>query len=116
MFAFRPRLIDALQDYDRVRFMRDVGAGLTVGVVALPLAMAFAIASGLKPEAGLITAVVAVRAMRVASLTAPDTVRESASHNGAEGSPKTAASVSSAPPGWLDITLWFSLAAVATMR
>ncbi len=63
----------------------------------------------------LITAVVAVRAMRVASLTAPDTVRESTSYNGAEGSPKTAASVSSAPPGWLDTTLWFSLAAVATM-
>ncbi len=38
--------------------MRDVGAGLTVGVVALPLAMAFAIASGLKPEAGLFTAIV----------------------------------------------------------
>ncbi len=39
--------------------MRDLGAGLTVGVVALPLAMAFAIASGLKPEAGLWTAIIA---------------------------------------------------------
>lgn len=57
--SFRPRFIDALQDYDRPRFMRDVGAGLTVGVVALPLAMAFAIASGLKPEAGLFTAIIA---------------------------------------------------------
>ena len=56
---FRPKLIDALQGYDRPRFMRDVGAGLTVGVVALPLAMAFAIASGLKPEAGLFTAIIA---------------------------------------------------------
>ena len=56
---FRPKLIDALQGYDRQRFMRDVGAGLTVGVVALPLAMAFAIASGLKPEAGLFTAIIA---------------------------------------------------------
>jgi hypothetical protein len=41
------------------RLTRDVGAGLTVGVVALPLAMAFAIASGLKPEAGLFTAIIA---------------------------------------------------------
>ena len=56
---FRPRLIDALQGYDRARFARDFAAGLTVAVVALPLAMAFAIASGLKPEAGLFTAIIA---------------------------------------------------------
>ena len=56
---FRPRLIDCLQGYDRARFAKDVAAGLTVGVVALPLAMAFAIASGLKPEAGLFTAIIA---------------------------------------------------------
>jgi SulP family sulfate permease len=58
-FAFRPRLLDALRGYDRARFARDLGAGLTVGIVALPLAMAFAIASGLKPEAGLWTAIIA---------------------------------------------------------
>jgi SulP family sulfate permease len=58
-FAFRPRLLDALRGYDSSRFGRDLGAGLTVGVVALPLAMAFAIASGLKPEAGLWTAIIA---------------------------------------------------------
>ena len=56
---FRPRLLDALQGYNQQRFAKDVGAGLTVGVVALPLAMAFAIASGLKPEAGLFTAIIA---------------------------------------------------------
>ena len=39
--------------------MQDIGAGLTVGMVALPLAMAFAIASGLKPEAGIFTAIIA---------------------------------------------------------
>ena len=44
---FRPRLLDSLSAYDRASFARDVGAGLTVGVVAMPLAMAFAIASGL---------------------------------------------------------------------
>jgi SulP family sulfate permease len=57
---FRPKLADTLAGgYTRERFMRDLGAGLTVGVVALPLAMAFAIASGLKPEAGLFTAIIA---------------------------------------------------------
>lgn len=58
-FSFRPRLLDALAGYDRDRFLRDLGAGITVGVVALPLAMAFAIASGLPPEAGLWTAIIA---------------------------------------------------------
>lgn len=56
---FRPRLFDVIQGYDRPRLITDIGAGLTVGVVALPLAMAFAIASGLKPEAGLFTAIIA---------------------------------------------------------
>ena len=56
---FRPSLFDALRGYSREQLLRDVGAGATVGVVALPLAMAFAMASGLKPEAGLITAIVA---------------------------------------------------------
>lgn len=56
---FRPQLLDSLQGYNRQRFAQDVGAGMTVGVVALPLAMAFAIASGLKPEAGLFTAIIA---------------------------------------------------------
>ena len=57
--AFRPKLIDALRGYDRQRFFKDLGAGLTVSVVALPISMAFAIACGLKPEAGLVTAIVA---------------------------------------------------------
>ncbi len=56
---FRPKLLDCLHGYNRERFSQDVGAGITVGVVALPLAMAFAIASGLKPEAGLFTAIIA---------------------------------------------------------
>jgi sulfate permease, SulP family len=56
---FRPRLLESLQGYNRQRLVQDVGAGMTVGVVALPLAMAFAIASGLKPEAGLFTAIIA---------------------------------------------------------
>lgn len=57
-FSFRPRTLEALRHYSRARFWADLGAGATVGIVALPLAMAFAIASGLKPEAGLWTAII----------------------------------------------------------
>ena len=56
---FKPKLLEAFEGYNRERLVQDVGAGITVGVVALPLAMAFAIASGLKPEAGLFTAIIA---------------------------------------------------------
>jgi SulP family sulfate permease len=56
---FRPRLLQSLRGYDRRHLPKDIGAGITVGVVALPLAMAFAIASGVKPEAGIFTAVIA---------------------------------------------------------
>ncbi|HVG04763.1 MAG TPA: SulP family inorganic anion transporter [Burkholderiaceae bacterium] len=56
---FRPYLINSLRDYDRARFVKDVSAGVTVGIVALPLAMAFGIASGAKPEQGLFTAIIA---------------------------------------------------------
>lgn len=55
---FRPVLLAALRHYDRAQFVRDLSAGVTVGIVALPLAMAFAIASGLPPEAGLSTAII----------------------------------------------------------
>ncbi|CAM5781969.1 SulP family inorganic anion transporter [Ottowia pentelensis] len=58
-FSFHPRIIDALAGYNRARLMADIGAGLTVAVVALPLAMAFAIASGLPPQAGIFTAIIA---------------------------------------------------------
>ena len=51
-------MIDALAGYDRRTLVADVVAGLTVGVVALPLAMAFGIASGVTPEAGIYTAIV----------------------------------------------------------
>ncbi len=54
-----PKSIVCLRDYSARQFRADLGAGLVVGLVALPLAMAFAIASGLGPERGLYTAVVA---------------------------------------------------------
>src|SRR5438309_8792945 len=57
--SFRPKLFECLRNYSRQDFFSDLIAGLTVGIVALPLAMAFGIASGVKPEAGIFTAVVA---------------------------------------------------------
>ncbi|QWD73831.1 STAS domain-containing protein [Polynucleobacter sp. TSB-Sco08W16] len=56
---FHPKILDSFKDYNRTLFTKDVLAGITVGIVALPLAMAFAIASGLKPEAGIFTAIIA---------------------------------------------------------
>ena len=56
---FRPKLWDSIKNYKFEDFWSDLSAGITVGVVALPLAMAFAIASGLKPEAGIYTAIIA---------------------------------------------------------
>ncbi len=54
-----PKLLTTLKTYDRAQFAADVGAGVIVGIVALPLAIAFAIASGLTPDRGLYTAVIA---------------------------------------------------------
>jgi sulfate permease, SulP family len=56
--TWRPKLFEALATYDRRTFAADLVAGLTVGVVALPLAMAFGIASGVTPQAGIYTAIV----------------------------------------------------------
>jgi len=57
--VFVPKIVTALKDYDREKFLGDLVAGLIVGVVALPLAIAFAIASGVTPDRGLWTAIVA---------------------------------------------------------
>ena len=55
---FRPKLFDTLKNYNAAQFKKDVMAGLIVGIVALPLSIAFAIASGVSPEKGLVTAVI----------------------------------------------------------
>src|SRR5436190_6659872 len=57
--AWLPKSILLLRGYDRHKFLSDLIAGVTVGFVALPLAMAFAIASGVPPQAGLYCAIVA---------------------------------------------------------
>jgi SulP family sulfate permease len=56
---FKPKLIDTLKNYRKDQFFKDVIAGIIVGVVALPLAIAFAIASGVSPEKGIFTAIIA---------------------------------------------------------
>src|SRR5437588_2340798 len=56
---FEPKLLACLRTYNRKQFLADLLAGVVVGIVALPLAMAFAIASGVSPEKGLYTAIVA---------------------------------------------------------
>ena len=53
-----PKSVLLLRDYDRHKFLSDLIAGITVGLVALPLAMAFAIASGVSPQAGIYCAIV----------------------------------------------------------
>jgi len=53
-----PKSVLCLRDYNTSKFLRDLLAGITVGLVALPLAMAFAIASGLTPQAGIYCAIV----------------------------------------------------------
>src|SRR6266480_3743724 len=57
--TFHPKLLESLKNYSLDDFLADLAAGVTVGIVALPLAMAFGIASGVDPKAGLYTAIVA---------------------------------------------------------
>ncbi len=56
---FNPKIYEIMRGYDAERLIKDLGAGTTVAIVALPLAMAFAIASGLTPETGIFTAIIA---------------------------------------------------------
>ncbi len=57
--VFVPKLVTTLEHYDRAQLGRDLSAGVIVGIVAIPLAIAFAIASGVTPDRGLWTAIVA---------------------------------------------------------
>lgn len=56
---FVPKLFSTLKDYSRAQFGKDLVSGIIVGIVALPLAIAFGIASGVSPEKGLVTAIIA---------------------------------------------------------
>ncbi|MCF0198676.1 MAG: STAS domain-containing protein [Bacteroidaceae bacterium] len=59
LIALKPRILDCFKDYSKDTFLKDLMAGIIVGIVALPLAIAFGIASGVTPEKGIITAIVA---------------------------------------------------------
>ena len=59
-FSFHPKLVDCLGGYNASTLVADIGAGISVGILALPLAMAFAIASGVSPAQGLYTAFIVV--------------------------------------------------------
>jgi sulfate permease, SulP family len=62
----QPKLLTILREgYSKKQFLSDLTAGITVGIVALPLAIAFAIASGVKPEQGLYTAIIAGAAIAI---------------------------------------------------
>ena len=56
--AFAPRLVSELRHYNKEKFAADLMAGLIVGIVALPLAIAFGIASGVTPSQGILTAII----------------------------------------------------------
>ncbi|MDB6168952.1 MAG: sulfate transporter [Verrucomicrobia bacterium] len=58
MLSFRPKLVDCLRDTPRAQKIADVFAGIAVGLVALPLAIGFAIASGVSPGTGIFTAII----------------------------------------------------------
>ncbi len=57
-FYFRPKLVEALRGYTRDNFLADLGAGLTVGIVALSLCIGLGIASGVTPAAGLYSGII----------------------------------------------------------
>src|SRR5450755_759431 len=55
---FRPKIVDTLRNYTRAQFVRDLVSGIIVGIIALPLAIAFAMAYGVSPEKGIFTAII----------------------------------------------------------
>lgn len=59
MSNLKPMLLTALKSYDKSQFVKDVTAGIIVAIIALPLSIALALASGVGPEAGIFTAIVA---------------------------------------------------------
>ena len=59
MNSLKPMLLTSLKSYDRAQFVKDVTAGIIVAIIALPLSIALALASGVGPEAGIFTAIVA---------------------------------------------------------
>ncbi len=59
MSSLKPMLLTCMKTYSREQFVKDVTAGIIVAIIALPLSIALALASGVGPEAGIFTAIVA---------------------------------------------------------
>ena len=59
MNSLKPMLLTSLKSYNRSQFVKDVTAGIIVAIIALPLSIALAVASGVGPEAGIFTAIIA---------------------------------------------------------
>ena len=59
MNSLKPMLLTSLKSYNRTQFVKDVTAGIIVAIIALPLSIALALASGVGPETGIFTAIVA---------------------------------------------------------
>ena len=59
MSSLKPMLLTSMKTYSREQFVKDVTAGIIVAIIALPLSIALALASGVGPEAGIFTAIVA---------------------------------------------------------
>ena len=70
MNQLKPMLLTSLKNYNRSQFVKDVTAGIIVAIIALPLSIALALASGVGPEAGIFTAIVAGSSVQIAGPTA----------------------------------------------
>ncbi len=66
MNDLKPKLFDVLKDYNKEQLMKDIISGIIVAIIALPLSIALAIASGVGPEQGLYTAIIAGFFIRLA--------------------------------------------------
>ena len=75
MNSLKPMLLTSLKSYDRTQFVKDVTAGIIVAIIALPLSIALALASGVGPEAGIFTAIVA--GFVISALGGPLSLRKS---------------------------------------
>ena len=65
MKTFEPKLFTSLKSYNKKQLVSDLVAGLIVAIIALPLSLALAIASGVSPERGLYTAIVAISSINM---------------------------------------------------
>ena len=98
---FKPELYYTLKNYSKEKFTADLMAGIIVGIVALPLAIAFGIASGVSPEKGILTAIIAGFAISAFGGSRVQAVLRALS-----SSSSTASSKSLVSQGWQSLRCW----------